>query len=435
MLRPGHLIVACVFALLMLGVVMVNSAGMSVDPKAAVTVQSVLFSRTTIYMGLALLALGLTSWFAPVHLLGVVGNNSSRAVPPAEADAAVSRSGWTLITLYVGIAILLAFQAAVYVPGLGMAKKGATRWINLQIPGIGDLSVQPSELAKWGMIALVAWYAAKMGRGIRPLWKGHLPILTALAIVAGFMVLEDLGTAILIALVTVIMLVAAGVSVWRFIVVAPIGLAGLVAAILHQPYRLGRILTYLFPYADPEKSGYHMIQSMVAINNGHIWGRGLGNGLQKFGYLPEDTTDFIFAIICEELGIVGALAVIGMYAMLLWAGYAIVRKQQAPMLKLLGLGVVCTVAIQAIINIGVVTALLPTKGIALPLLSSGGTGWILTAASLGLLVAMDKLVAPAAEQLEAAAHSGGTLMAIPVKESKTKESQTKDRKTAIFAHA
>jgi cell division protein FtsW len=144
-----------------------------------------------------------------------------------------------------------------------------------------------------------------------------------------------------------------------------------------------------------------MIQSMVAIANGQFWGRGLGHGLQKFGYLPEDQTDFIFAIICEELGVPGACVVVALYLGLLWSAYAIIRKQTIPILKFIAIGITATVGIQAIINLAVVTGLGPTKGIALPLLSSGGTGWILTAASLGLLVAMDRFAdARAARELE-----------------------------------
>ncbi|MGQ0628617.1 MAG: FtsW/RodA/SpoVE family cell cycle protein [Phycisphaerales bacterium] len=408
MLRPGHLLVACTLALLTLGVVMVNSAGMAINAKVPVTIQGVITSRSTIYLALAMLAMGLTAWFAPVQLFGATGSD-----PSAKPD----RSGWSVRWLVFGLPVLLMLLLIVYLPGLGLAKKGASRWIKLDLPGLGDLSIQPSELVKWGMLILVAGYVATMGPSLRRFLHGHLPILCGLALVAGVMALEDLGTAILITLVVVAMLIAGGVSIWRFALLVPVGLAGLVAAIVQQPYRLERIWTYLNPYARPADSGYHMIQSMVAVHNGEIWGRGLGNGLQKFGYLPEDTTDFVFAIICEELGVFGALAVTGVYLLMLWAGFAIVRKQQAAMLKLLGFGIIATVGLQAIINIGVVTALLPTKGIALPLLSSGGTGWILTAASLGLLVAMDKLVAPVGEQIEVAAHSGGALAAIPVKES------------------
>jgi len=174
------------------------------------------------------------------------------------------------------------------------------------------------------------------------------------------------------------------------LLLAPPALAMLALAVLSSPYRMKRMTAFLDPYADPEKTGFHMIQSMAAVANGEVTGRGLGHGLQKFGYLPEDRTDFLFAVICEELGIVGAGLVVALYAGLLVAGLSIVKRERSPLLKLIALGILSTVGLQAVINLAVVTGLGPTKGIALPLLSSGGTGWILTAASLGLLISMDR---------------------------------------------
>jgi cell division protein FtsW len=170
----------------------------------------------------------------------------------------------------------------------------------------------------------------------------------------------------------------------------PIAAAGVVYAILTSEYRVKRILAFIDPYADPQGIGYHTIQSLVAVAGGEGFGRGLGHGLQKFGYLPEDRTDFLFAIICEELGIAGAGLVITLFLTLLFAGITIAARERSPMLRLFTLGVIATVCLQAIINLAVVTGLAPTKGIALPLLSSGGTGWILTAFSLGLLIAIDR---------------------------------------------
>ena len=129
---------------------------------------------------------------------------------------------------------------------------------------------------------------------------------------------------------------------------------------------------------------------MAAVSSGDIEGRGLGNGVHKFGYLPEDTTDFIFAIICEELGVAGAVFVVALYVMLLVCGLSIVTRARHPFAALLGLGVMLTIGFQAVINLMVVTGLGPTKGIALPLISSGGTGWALTAFSIGLLVSIDR---------------------------------------------
>ncbi|MHC4218507.1 MAG: FtsW/RodA/SpoVE family cell cycle protein, partial [Planctomycetota bacterium] len=144
------------------------------------------------------------------------------------------------------------------------------------------------------------------------------------------------------------------------------------------------------PYRDPQGIGYHVIQSMTTVAGGGLAGRGLGNGVQKFGYLPEDTTDFIFAVVCEEMGLVGATVVVGLFGGLLLCGWAIIRRTSDPFCRLLGLGILLTVGLQTLINLAVVTGWAPTKGIALPLVSAGGTGWVLTAFSLGLLVSIGR---------------------------------------------
>jgi cell division protein FtsW len=234
-------------------------------------------------------------------------------------------------------------------------------------------------------------------------WRGLAPGLIAAGVVAGAVAKDDLGTGVLIAAVACIVLLAAGARLLHFLMFIPPAAAALVALVVASPYRFVRIETFVNPYLQPQKAGYHMIQSMLAIAGGEGTGRGLGYGLQKFGYLPEDTTDFLFSIICEELGIAGAALVMGLYAILLWAGLAIVRQQRVLVLKLIGTGVLATIGLQALINLAVVTGLGPTKGIALPLISFGGTGWILTAASLGLLAAMD----PTAEESTSDAPSPG----------------------------
>lgn len=380
MLRAGHIVIAAALALLMLGVVMVNSAGMEVA-KTHVTVEGVLLSKSTIYMGIALATMAAVSWLTPVRLI---------AQPPAFALPRSTESawgGWNLKVMWALVFLMLAVLALVYLPGLGDARKGSHRWIKL---GLSDLTLQPSEFAKWFLVGLVAWYSVVMSRKVGNLFNGLLPILAAVGIVAGFVAIEDLGTAILLFCVSVVTILAAGAKLWHFLLPLPAVIAGGIAMVKLEPYRMARITAFLDPYAAPRTSGYHMIQSQVAIANGEITGRGLGNGLQKFGYLPEDTTDFIFAIICEELGLIGAVLVVSLFCTLILAGLAVVIKQRTTQAKVIALGITATVGIQAVINLFVVVGWGPTKGIALPLLSSGGTGWILTAAALGVLVALDR---------------------------------------------
>jgi len=159
--------------------------------------------------------------------------------------------------------------------------------------------------------------------------------------------------------------------------------------IVTSAYRRARLTAFLDPWADPQGIGYHPIQSMLAIAQGGITGRGVGNGVQKFGYLPEDTTDFLFAIICEEAGVAGAAVVVVFYLVILGIGFGILRRCQDPFGRLVALGILLMLGTQALINLAVVTVVVPTKGIALPLLSAGGTGWVMTAAAVGLLASLD----------------------------------------------
>ncbi len=389
MLRLGHFIAIGVIALLTIGVVMVNSAGMSVAPiggdgsaAEGVTPESVLLSRSTVYMLLALAAL-IGGAIFPIR------GFAERFGRPDEMGGG-GRQGWKAdaMALVAGSFVLIAVMAMVYMPGIGKSVNGAQRWI--AVPGMSGFSFQPSEIAKWGMCGLIAWYGARRTFSLGGFLTGLAPALIATGAVAAFIILEDLGTGVLVGAVACLVLVAAGARFWHFLMMVPLAGMGLLAAIMTSPYRIKRIMTFINPYEDPQGDGYHMIQSMAAVAGGNGFGRGLGHGLQKFGYLPEDQTDFLFAIICEELGIAGAVVVIGLFAVLIFSGLAIAMREREPMLKLLAISVTATVGLQALINLAVVTGLGPTKGIALPLVSSGGTGWILTAFSLGLLVSINR---------------------------------------------
>lgn len=410
MVRAGQAVALCVIALLTLGVVMVNSAGLSVVPTPAVPdalrdagvvgpprppraqgpveatgspglgAGSVLLSRPAAYMVLALAALGAAS-LLPIRGL-------ARLVPEP-GDASTGGNGARVLAACSALTLgMLALLLLVYMPVIGREVNGSHRWV--RVPGAGDLSLQPSEVVKWLLVGTLAFYAAARRHVIHRFWGGLVPGLLIVGPVVGLILLEDLGTAALVGGVACVVLLGAGARFWQFLLLAPGGLAVLAWAILGSEYRFRRLTAFLDPWADPQGSGYHMIQSMLAVAGGEGFGRGLGHGLQKFGYLPEDTTDFLFAVICEELGIAGAAVVVALYIGLLWSASSIVRREPSPVLRLVGLGVMATVGLQAVINLAVVTGLGPTKGIPLPLLSSGGTSWIMTAGSLGLLIAMDR---------------------------------------------
>jgi cell division protein FtsW len=371
---------------------MVNSAAMRVptqrdlikDPTAArpVTFESIVTSTPAKLMGVALLALAIGTAL-PVRSL------SARLTPRPDLTGDAPVRAPPYIVLVLGTLVILGVLSLVYLTGVGKQVGGSERWLRVPVGG-GQLSIQPSEFAKWGLLALIAWYGATTAGRLRSFMTGLLPALIVVGAVAGFVVIEDLGTGALIAASCGLVLIAAGANIWHFALFIPVGLAGFTAAVIAAPYRVARLAAFLDPYRDAEKSGFHMIQSMIAVANGGGPGRGLGHGLQKFDYLPEDTTDFLFAIICEELGIAGAAIVIGTFLFLICSAFAIVRREQDRALKLFGLGVIATVGLQALINLAVVTGLGPTKGIALPLVSQGGTGWAFTALCLGVLIAIDR---------------------------------------------
>lgn len=405
--RPGHFIALCVFALLCIGAVMVQSASMTtgekpvplpsatageVGPASAfasapvseaplgsegvVTFKSIVLSRQMAYMSLALLAMVVASRLPVSSLLA-----TRRLGPPPE------RTRFWIPTPLIAMTMGLLFcLALVYVPGVGREVNGSARWVQVPVAG----SLQPSEIAKWALPVLLALYAAWQTSGRMRSFRALLPALVMTGVLTVFIIKEDLGTGVLMLGVAAVVLVAAGARIWHFALFVPPAMAGLAFAALSSDYRRQRLESFLDPWADPEGAGYHMIQSMVAVANGTGFGRGLGFGLQKFGYLPEDHTDFLFAVICEELGIAGAATVVALYMAILLAGMSILRSSSTVAARLLALGVLATLGGQAVINLGVVTGLGPTKGIALPLLSSGGTGWILTAFSLGLLIALDR---------------------------------------------
>ena len=385
MLRAGHGIALLALTLLLIGVVFVNSAEVTVARDTRTTLSAVLFDRHTIF---AIASMGCL-------LLGMV--------LPIERLAAWS--GWRSPLVWATGLSLLGLLA-VHVPGLGKEVNGASRWVSL-----GPLTFQPSELAKWLMPIGLAWYIARTGERMQRFVPGFLLPMAIVGVVALGIAGEDLGTAVLVTGVAVIMLLAGGANLWNAVAFLPVGAAGFIALVFISPYRLKRIFSVLDPYSDPQGSCYHIIQSMGAISGGGVAGRGLGNSVQKFGYLPEGTTDFIYSIICEEMGLLGAVAVLLLYVGLVWCIVQVVASRLAtdsrptldPMSRLLALGIGATVGLQAVINVVVVTGMAPTKGIALPLISRGGTGWMMTALCLGMVIAMDRRVARA----EALAEGGG----------------------------
>lgn len=276
--------------------------------------------------------------------------------------------------------------ALVLIPGIGREVNGSRRWI-----GIGPLPFAPAELVKLSVILFTAYGLSRQKERVKQFSKGVLPYMGVLGLAAILIMLQpDLGTTISLGGIVFVMIFAAGA---RMSHLGGIGLAGLAAVgllIIMEPYRLKRFLAFLDPWADPQGDGFHIIQGLYAIGSGGLFGLGLGQSKQKFLYLPENHTDFIFAITAEELGFIGAALIIILFTLFVWRGLKIAVTSQDPFACLLATGITAWVGVQAIINMGVVTGSLPVTGIPLPFISSGGTSLLFTMTGVGILLNISK---------------------------------------------
>ncbi|HKB26891.1 MAG TPA: putative lipid II flippase FtsW, partial [Methylomirabilota bacterium] len=275
-----------------------------------------------------------------------------------------------------------ALLVLVLVPPIGQAINGTRRWIRL-----GPVSFQPAELAKLALVVYLAAFLAKKREGLRDFRQGLLPPLAVAGALAALVLAQpDLGNCLTLLALTFGLLYLAGVRpVHLGLVLAP-AVPLLALAIWVAPYRLRRITAFVDPWADPRGSGFQIIQSWLAFGNGGILGEGIGGSKQKLFYLPESHTDFIFAIIGEELGFVGAAAIVGLFVVLVWRGLRIGLRAPDPFGAYLALGITVLIATQTLVNLGVVTGLLPTKGLPLPFISFGGSALLVTMLSTGVLL-------------------------------------------------
>lgn len=280
--------------------------------------------------------------------------------------------------LLVAIALLIAVK----IPGVGRTVNGADRWI-----GLGPMSIQPSEVIKLSMVLMMSHVLAINSHNIESFRKGVLPILALMGLIAGLIMLQpDLGTTLVVAGMTFFMLIAAGARVSHILALGGTGLGLVVAAIAAAPYRMRRIFAYLDPWADPLGNGYQTIQALLALGPGGLFGLGLGQSRQKFLYLPENHTDFIFAMIGEELGFIGATLVILLFFLFAWRGFRVAMRAPDSFTGFLAVGLTAMVSIQAMINMGVVSGVLPVTGITLPFISYGGTSLVFTMLGVGVLL-------------------------------------------------
>jgi cell division protein FtsW len=297
---------------------------------------------------------------------------------------------WPTLWLLVLAVVLLVL---VLIPSVGTEVNEARRWLHVPL-GPVSVSFQPSELAKWTMVLFLAGVCAELGDGVKRFWTRFLPLCALIGLVCGLIITQDLGTTMFIGLISFLMLIVAGARWWHVLMPLPFGVAGFLAVLYRSPYRLDRLLAFLYPERYSDSVAYQATQSLIAIGSGGVFGKGLGQGTCKYGHLPEDTTDFIFSIVGEELGLLGAISLILLFILFVCLGMLVVLRCRDRFGRLLAAGIVLTIGIQAALNIGVVTVVLPTKGIPLPFVSAGGTSMLLSSAAVGALLSIASRSAP-----------------------------------------
>jgi cell division protein FtsW len=262
------------------------------------------------------------------------------------------------------------------------ATNGAHRWIKL--PGV---SLQPSEVSKLALIIFLAYFLEKRAGEEGDLWRTFLPCGVVTGWLAVLVVIEpDFGTAMMLVLIFTVVIYTAGARVMHLAMAAAPALVVAAGLLIFVPWRLKRLVTFLDPWADQQGAGFQVVQSLIAIGSGGSNGLGFAQGKQKMLFLPFAHSDFIFAVIGEELGLVGALAVVAMFALFLWRGVRTALLAPDRFGMLLSLGIVASVVAQALFNISVVLSLVPTKGIPLPFISYGGSSLVPTLAAVGILL-------------------------------------------------
>jgi cell division protein FtsW len=358
--RLDYLLLLTTIALASLGLVMVASASITLADRDLG--QPFYFAiRQAIYVGIGVL-LALPVYRVRLALLEQAGP----------------------VLLVAALALLLA----VLIPGVGREVNGSLRWINA-----GLFNLQVSEPAKLMILVYLAGYLARRGEELRERLSGFLKPMVVLTLAALLLMMEpDFGATVVLMATAMGMIFLAGVRLSHF--TGMLGLAGLSLAALavSSPYRMERLTTFLNPWADPFDSGFQLTQSLIAIGRGELTGVGLGASIQKLFYLPEAHTDFVFAVLAEELGLFGVFVVIALYAVLVWRAFAIAQQAEKSgnvFAASLAHGIGIWIGLQSFINMGVNMGLLPTKGLTLPLMSYGGSSMVIMCVAIALLLRID----------------------------------------------
>lgn len=289
--------------------------------------------------------------------------------------------------LLVGVVVLLVL---VLVPGIGHAAMGARRWLR-----IGPFGMQPSEIAKVALVIFFAGYCAMRQEDLNDLWHGVVPAFALMGAVAGLVAAErDLGTPVAITIITMGVLFVGGMRARYLLGMLGSALPAVAILIAMEPYRLRRLVVFADPWRDPQGAGWQVVQSLLAFGSGGVMGVGWGQGVQKLLYLPEAHSDFVFAIIGEESGLLGTYAIVGMFLLLAAIGAKIALRAEDQGGAFLAMGLTFMLAAGAGMNMAVATGLVPPKGIPLPFISYGGTALIMSLFSVGVLMNIALSVRP-----------------------------------------
>ncbi len=280
------------------------------------------------------------------------------------------------------IFICIILLILVLIPGIGSIRNGSRSWF-----GIGPLGIQPSEFAKLGLIIFTSKYLTNNKNELKSYKKGVFPILGITFFIFGLIMLQpDMGTGAILVMSIIALLFVAGVNMKFFLYLGILGVVGIIILIVIAPYRMDRITSFLNPWNDPLGTGFQIIQSLYAIGPGGLLGTGFLNSIQKHFYLPEPQTDFIFSIIAEEFGVVGAFIVVGLFSIILYRGVKIALNTKDHFAKYLCLGMTFQIIFQAIMNLMVVIGMIPVTGVTLPFLSYGGSSLLISMTSMGILL-------------------------------------------------
>lgn len=296
----------------------------------------------------------------------------------------ISKTPYKLYYKYSNIILLISFilLILVLIPGIGSIRNGSRSWF-----GIGSFGIQPSEAAKISLIIFTSKYLSKSNNYIKSYIKGVFPILMIVFIFFGLIMLQpDLGTGLILVLSILSVLFISGVSYRFFLSGGILGLFGVIMLIMIAPYRMKRITSFINPWKDALGTGFQIIQSLYAIGPGGALGLGYLNSIQKHFYLPEPQTDFIFSVVAEEFGIMGAIIVVGLFMLLFYRGISISLRCQDSFGKYLSFGILFQIIIQAIMNLMVVVGLIPVTGVTLPFISYGGSSLLITLVEMGIIL-------------------------------------------------